>query len=189
MVDYNIFTDNSALAEAQNRGTDKHSMVYPVEFQDPQLGDYSVKNSADAVFRLGFQNFDMYSFGVISPRLKLLAKTPRITLPIVKAVDPILSIVEWQGWRVKNLETLGERSATGMDSERGVLVISIAKIDSKIKDILHDNDVIIKFNGKVINNLSDLQNATSQVDMSKLVDIVVFRNQKETTVKVLLNKD
>jgi hypothetical protein len=87
MVDYNIFTDNTALEDAQNSGTDKHSIVYPVEFQDPAHGDYKVKNTASAVFRLGFQNFDMDSFGVISPWLKRLAKTPRITLPIVKAED------------------------------------------------------------------------------------------------------
>ena len=107
MVDYNIFTDNTALEDAQNRGTDKHSIVYPVEFQDPEHGDFRVKNTASAVFRLGFQNFDMDCFGVISPWLKRLAKTPRITLPIVKAADAFSDVVEWQGWHVKNLETLG----------------------------------------------------------------------------------
>jgi hypothetical protein len=184
MVDYNIFTDSTAIYEAQNRGTDKHSMVTPVEFQDPQLGDFRIKNSSSAVFRMGFQNFDMDSFGVISPWLKRIAKTPRITLPLVKASKEVSDGIEWQGWHVKNLETLGERSATGMDTERGVLVISIVKNDSKMKDFLRENDVIVKLNGKVINNLGDLQNATSQADLSKPLEMVVFRNQKETVIIV-----
>lgn len=183
-VDYNIFTDNTALEEAQKRGTDKNSMVYPIEFVDPQLGDFRVKHSADSVFRLGFHNFDMDSFGVVSPRLKLLARTPRITLPIVNVANSVLDIVVWQGWRIKDLETLGERSATGMDSEHGVLVISIVKNDSKMKDILRDNDVILKLNGKGINNLVDLQNAINQADLSKPLEMIVFRNQKEVVLTV-----
>jgi len=186
LVDYNIFSNNKALAEAHNLGIDNHSIVYPIEFQNPVDGDFRVKNKADSVFRLGFQNFDMECFGVISPKLKSLAKKPQITMPRVKAVDSISSIVEWQGLHVKNLKTLGERSATGMDSERGVLVISI-KNDSKMNDILRSNDVIIKYNGKAINNLGDLQNATNQADLSKPLEMVVFRNQKETVVRIPMN--
>jgi hypothetical protein len=184
MVDYNIFTNPTALEEAQHLGLDKHSLVFPVEFQDPDNGDFRIKNSASAVFRLGFQNFDMDSFGVVSPELKSLAGTPRITLPKVKAINAVSGTIEWQGWNVKNLETPGERSATGMDKERGVLVISKVKNDSKMKDILRENDVIIKLNGKVIHNLVDLQNATSLTDLSNPSEMVVFRNQKATIILV-----
>jgi hypothetical protein len=31
---FNIFTNDKALAEAQNMGIDKHSIVFAVEFQD-----------------------------------------------------------------------------------------------------------------------------------------------------------
>jgi hypothetical protein len=184
MVDYNIFSNNKALDEAHNLGIDKHSIVYPVEFQNPVDGDFRIKNAASAVFRLGFQNFDMDCFGVISPKLKSIARTPGITLPSLKAIDALSNIIEWQGWNVKNLETLGERSATGMDTERGVLVISMVGNDSKMKDVLRDNDVILKFDGKIINNLSDLQKATNQADLTKPIEIVVFRNQKEIVVLV-----
>jgi hypothetical protein len=187
LVDYNIFTDDSALTDAQKRGTDKHSIIYPVEFQDPVSGDFSVKNTASSVFRLGFQNFDMDCFGVISPWLKRIAKTPRISLPIVHASDAVSDMVEWQGWLVKNLETIGERSATGMDKERGVFVISTGNSDSGMNDILHENDVILKFNRCAINNLDELNNATSQADLSKPLEMVVFRNQKETIILVPAN--
>jgi hypothetical protein len=185
LVDYNIFTNSKAIEEAHKLGIDKHSIIYLVEFHNPSDGDFRVKNSADAVFRLGFQNFDMDGFGVISPRLKNIAKTPLITLPVVKAVDALSSIIEWQGWNVKNLETLGERSATGMDTERGVYVVSMARQDNGFKGLLRENDVILKFDGKNINNLNDLQKATNQADFSKHIEILVFRNQKELVVTVL----
>lgn len=187
MVDYNIFTSNDALLEAQNRGVDKHSIVCQVEFQDAAHGNFAVKNTINPVFCIGFQNFDMDKFGVLSAELKRIAQTPRIPLPQIQAENVVANIVEWQGWRIKNLETLGERSATGMDSERGVFVVSIAKADSRLKSLLHENDAIIKFGGKVINNLDDLQNATNQADLTNPIEMVVFRNQKETLVVIPSN--
>ncbi|HEY3369499.1 MAG TPA: PDZ domain-containing protein [Prolixibacteraceae bacterium] len=181
-VDDNIFTNGKALESALNWGVDKHSIVFLAEFQDPEHGDFRVKDSGSAVFRLGFQNFCMDCFGVVSPGLKRLAKTPRITLPHVKAESATTNSIQWQGWHVKNLETPGERSATGMDTERGVYVISIDKPNCSMSNIIHQNDVILKFNGKVINNLDDLQNASMQVDPTKPLEIVVFRNQKETII-------
>ena len=184
MVDYNIFTDSTALKDDQMSGTDKHSIVSPVGFQDPERGDYWVKNNASDVFRLGFQNFNMDCFGVISQGLKRLAKTPKMTLPLAKAKNTLSNTIVWQGWLVKNLETLGERSVTGMDTERGVFVISIVQSNCRMCNILHENDVILKLNGKAISNLDDLQNATMQADLTKPLEIVVFRNQKETIINV-----
>jgi hypothetical protein len=184
IVDNNIFTNDKALEEAQVLGIDKHSIAHPVEFLDPMHGDFRVKNGASAVFCMGFHNFDMDGFGVISPGLKRIAKTPRITLPIVKVNITVSDIIEWQGLRVKNLGTLGERSATGMDSERGVYIVSIADFYSKLKDFVMANDVILKFNGRNIDKLDDLQSASKQVDVSKQIEVVVFRNQKETVVSI-----
>lgn len=184
MVDYNIFTNNRALTEAQNQGVDKNSIVCPVEFLDAENGNFAVKDTLSPVFRIGFRNFDMDNFGVVSPGLKRIAKTPKITLPQIQVDNNQASIIEWQGWNIKNLETLGERSATGMDSERGVYVHSLADSYNKLKEILRVNDVIINFDGKTINNLSDLQNAFKQADLIKPIEMIVFRNQKEVVVRI-----
>jgi Trypsin-like serine proteases, typically periplasmic, contain C-terminal PDZ domain len=184
MVDYNIFTNNAAFSFAQSQGVDKHSIVCKVEFQDAANGDFTVKNTMDPVFRIGFQNFDMDKFGVLSPGLKRIVKMPKISLPQIQTENASANIVEWQGWNIKNLETLGERSATGMDSERGVYVLSIADSYNKLKDILRVNDAIIRFDGKVINNLGDLQSAFKLADLTKQIKMVVFRNQKEILVVI-----
>jgi hypothetical protein len=187
MVDYNIFTNDKAFSEAQTIGVDKHSIVCEVEFQDAEHANFAVKNTVSQVFRIGFQNFDMESFGVVSPGLKRIAKTPKITLPQITLANNQSDIVEWQGWNIKNLETLGERSATGMDTERGVYVLSIADSYNKLKEILRVNDAILKFDGKTVNNLSDLQDAFKQADLTKQIEMVVFRNQKETTIILPIN--
>jgi hypothetical protein len=184
MVDYNIFSNDKALDEAQNLGVDKHSIVYPVEFLDPTLGDFRIKNNESAIFRLGFQNFNMDCFGVASPQLKRLAKKPELNLPIIKVGNSKSKVIEWQGLHIKNLETLGERSATGMDSERGVYVVTIIDVYSQLKDFIRANDVILKFNEKDITNLEDLLNATRQADLSKQIELIVFRNQKECVITV-----
>jgi hypothetical protein len=184
MVDNNIFTNDSALAETQKYGVDKHSIVFPVEFYNPTVGDFRLKANAIEVFRLGYQNFDMDGFGVISPKLKSIAKAPKVTLPKVKTTDMASGCIEWQGWCVKNLETMGERSATGMDYEHGVYVVSTIKEENPLKGLLKENDVILKFAGKNINNLGDLQNATNQKYVSGPKEMVIFRNQKEVVESI-----
>jgi len=184
MIDYNIFTDEIALNEARKNSTDEHSIVYPVEFQNPGNGDYRVNNNATSVFRMGFQNFDMDNFGVVSPELKRLAKTPQLSVPIVKDENTESKVIVWQGWRIKNLETLGERSATGMDSERGVYVVTLVEFDSKMRDFLQANDVILRFNRKDVNNLDDLKNAAKQINFAKPVEMVILRNQKENAITI-----
>ena len=81
------------------------------------------------------------------------------------------------GARVKNLRTLGEQSATGMDAIRGVLVMSAAP-GSAASAFLQANDVILVLNGRQVNNLGDLLKARLSV-IGKTTEIVIFRNQKQ----------
>ena len=89
-----------------------------------------------------------------------------------------------ESWRIKNLETLGERSATAMDSERRVYVVTLAEFDSKMRDFLQANDVILRFNRKDVNNLDDLKNAAKQINFAKPVEMVILRNQKENAITI-----
>ena len=186
LIDYNIFTDNAAFEAARENNTDEHSIVYPVEFENPERGDYRINLDVTPVFRMGFQNFDMDRFGVVTPRLRRLAQTPKMSIPVVSKNGDEANVIEWYGLRIKNLESLGERSATGMDSERGVYVVTIIKYDSPLRDYLQHNDVILRFAGKPVNNLDDLLQATEQADLNNPHEMVIFRHQKEETIKILL---
>jgi len=124
----------------------------------------------------------MDSFGVVSPRLKALAKKP--LLPAVIALDKIDDnpVIDFMGAKVKNLTTQGERSATGMNDTTGVLVVEVTPGSSAAK-FLQANDVIILFNNKQVNKLRDLLEARMSVIGSN-TEVVIFRNQKEIKMHI-----
>jgi Right handed beta helix region len=86
-VDYNLLyapgqTEPQPAVKLQElSGRDEHSIVADAMFVDPASGNYQVKEGSPAL-KLGFTNFPMDQFGVVSPRLKAIARTP--TLPAAK---------------------------------------------------------------------------------------------------------
>ena len=130
-----------------------------------------------AAFAVGFKNFAMDSFGVVSPRLKALAK--RVPIPAFIALGKVgdSEIIDFMGAKVKNLTTLGERSATGMDAIRGVWVVEVTA-GSAASIFIQANDVILSLNNRPVNKLRDLIEARMSVIGSR-TQLVIFRNQKE----------
>jgi hypothetical protein len=187
LVDYNIFTDSVTYKVAQGYGTDSSSIVSKVQFVNPSAGDFRISNSSTAVFRMGFQNFDMDKFGVVSERLKALAARPEIPVPLFNSDVTDVEVINWDGIQIKNLETPGERSATGMDSERGVYVVAVAAYGTHLRDYFQSNDVILGFSGKAVNNLDDLYKAIAGADLKKPQQLIIFRNQKENQVTIPAN--
>jgi S1-C subfamily serine protease len=89
------------------------------------------------------------------------------------------------GAKVKSLATLDERSATGMDDTRGVLVVEVAP-GSRAAGFFQANDVILSFNGVEVNKLGDLLEARMSV-IGSGTEILICRNQKEMKMHVELN--
>ncbi|MEP7093005.1 MAG: right-handed parallel beta-helix repeat-containing protein [Flavobacterium sp.] len=175
-TDYNVFPDAASLKEAQDRGTDKHSVYGGLDFVNPKEGDFRLKEGSIA-FTVGFKNFNMNIFGVVSPRLKALSK--KVTIPAVMTLnnEEANEIIDFMGAKVKNLTTLGEQSATGMGEVRGVLVMEVAA-QSVASRFLQANDVILAYNSRKTNNLNHLLEAQKSVIGDK-TEIIIFRNQKE----------
>jgi hypothetical protein len=183
LIDCNIFSDSLSLLTAQKHDTDRHSIVTDIRFVNPSAGDFRVDNDCTEVFRAGFRNFSMDRFGVESPQLKAIAETPEFPVPVTISDHSGTETVNWGTIKIKNLETIGERSATGMDSERGVYIVSSDGTDT-FGGYFKSNDVITGFAGKQVNNLNDLQNAINSTDTSKPQNIIIFRNQKEITITI-----
>jgi len=175
-VDYNAFPDSASLAEAKFRGTDNHSVFGPVTFENPEKGDFRVKEGA-AAFSVGFKNFAIDSFGVVSARLKAIAKKP--LFPAVSHIQQKDKdeTIDFMGARLKNLSTLGEQSATGMYAIQGVLVVSVAR-GSAASEFLQPNDVILALNRMLANNIKELQEIHVAI-VGKNAEILIFRNQKQ----------
>ena len=94
----------------------------------------------------------MEGFGVASKRLKALAQAPRISLP--GKVEPNEAAKARKlvvlGANYKKLSTQAELSATGMDSLRGVLLLSVPKSSQMGRYGFENDDVVLKIDGKKI---------------------------------------
>lgn len=183
-IDYNFFADKASLEKSQKAGTDKHSIFGNPEFLNPLIGDYRVKNTSKAL-TVGFKNFATDKFGVTSTALKKIAK--KAPIPVLKGIEGVNSSesIEWFGLKIKNLETLGERSATGMPEETGILILSV-HAGSPFASVLKANDVILAFKQKTTNKVADLVAEQQQNKSDKIVEITIFRNQN--TQKITLDK-
>ncbi len=178
-VDYNVFPDEIALKKAQENGTDKHSVAGDPEYMDPQKGDFRVKDGSIA-HSIGFKNFDMDQFGVVSPELKTLAKPAPIP-ELVQLGGKDEDIQEVLGIKVKNITTLGERSAAGLSNESGIWIVEVSP-GSTANGILRTNDVILQINSGKVRNVRELKEAI--IRGRNIVSVTFSRNQKEETVKV-----
>ena len=178
-VDYNLFPDKLALIKAQNNGTDSHSVFGNPKFVDPKLGDYRVADDSP-VLKIGFKNFSMDNFGVINTSLKSIAKTPEIPL-IWSVLDKQNSksiSLNWLGIEIKNIETLAERSASGLNKTAGILILSIDAKGVLGSSMLQIGDVIIGGEGKEVNEISDLMKIFQEHNWKGILNLKIIRNQK-----------
>lgn len=180
-VNHNLFPDSASLALAKRNNTDLNSVAGDPLFIDPVNGNFQVADRSPAL-EVGFMNFDMDNFGVVTPKLKRLAKKVRLPAPLALKEQMTDEISVFMGLKIKNLTTLGERSATGMSSQRGVLITEVPE-NSPLAGRFRPNDVIIAFNGKDVTRVSDLTRLQSQEKLNH-IEVRIFRNQKEQTINI-----
>jgi len=78
-IDFNLFTNQEDLLQAQAHGVDQNSAYGDPLFKNPSKLDYSVGSKSPA-FDLGFRNFSMVNFGVKKDEFKRIAKRPSPSL-------------------------------------------------------------------------------------------------------------
>lgn len=183
-VDYNLFPDQKALLQAQAAGTDQHSLYGDPQFIDAEKGDYRLKSTSLAL-KLGFKNFSTTQFGVTSTGLKALLRPVKLPVIVSEMKTEGPQYYDFLGAKVKNLNTLGERSATGMDTETGLLVLEVPK-ESLLHGILQANDVLLNCNGKQIENWKDLATVQSDFQLLQKVPLIIFRNQMQKHLEIPL---
>jgi hypothetical protein len=184
-VNHNLFPDSLSLAKARFNKTDQSSIFGNPMFIDPATGNYQVAEYSPALL-LGFVNFEMDQFGVVSPVLKSLSKKVVLPQPVNITSGAVNEVVEFMGIKIKNLSSLAERSATGMSSETGILIIEIPE-RTPFSGRLLPNDVITGYNGQPIGKISELFELRKKNSNVKTFVISIFRNQKEQIIKIVLN--
>jgi hypothetical protein len=184
-VDYNFFPDSVSLRRAQKNGTDKNSLSGDPLFVNPATGDYRVSGNSPAL-QVGFKNFPMDSFGVQEPKLKAMARMPQLPPYEPAEVESEAVVHEWLGATLKSLSTEGERSATGMDAVRGILVVGVAAHSALKKVGILPDDVILKCNSQNTDTWTDLNARITALQSGDSVKLIVFSNQRSRTVTFAL---
>ncbi|MCX7009062.1 MAG: PDZ domain-containing protein, partial [Kiritimatiellaeota bacterium] len=194
-IDFNLVHQTGAAAQPaallqQSSGRDAHSLIADALFVDSAKGDYRVKDGSPAL-KLGFQNFPMDQFGVQSPKLKALARTPE--LPVVGEMKEEKSKRDgkpalWLGAKIKNVIGLGEVSAAGLPGEVGVALLEVPAGSAAAKAGLKERDVILKCAGRsadTVKQLLRVWNAAAKGDKLKLE---IWRDQKAATLDIIANE-
>ena len=182
-VDYNLFPDQKALDVAKANRTDAHSLAGDPLFENPGTGDYEVKAGSPA-FKLGYSNFPMNEFGVVSPDLK--SKSAQVPLPAINTASSKEAVnnITWLGAKLRNVNGLGDRSAYGLPDEAGVIIEEITAGSVVSKSPLKKGDVVRKMNKKNAANIQDLTNIYQEINWTGHSEIEVYRDQKLIIVDV-----
>ncbi|WP_215714216.1 PDZ domain-containing protein [Akkermansia glycaniphila] len=169
----------AGLQEQSKR--DQDSIAGDAMFMAPELGDYRLRKGSPAL-QFGFKDFPA-SFGVVSPRLKALAKSPVFPeyKPVVVKKDPNAMQVEPLGVTCRNIRGMGDVSAYGLPGESGVLVLATDSWASFYREGGRADDVIVSVDGKDVRDVNALLSALSG---RKSVKLVLIRNQAEKVVSV-----
>jgi hypothetical protein len=190
-IDFNLFPTVDALEHARARGTDAHSVAGSARFIDPQLANFAVAADSPAL-SIGFRNFSMDDFGVVSPRLKARAQRPRMPAPFVDKESGLEVPRELLGMTIKSIETLGEQSATGLPTVQGVLVLTVAQDSPADRAGLQSGDVILRIvddqygNSDPTDTAAELVAANAGRRWRGEVVFEIWRQQRKSTAKVHL---
>ena len=93
----------------------------------------------------------------------------------------------WLGVRIQYV-TKEIADAEKLNKPRGALVQSVADGSPSEKGGIKAGDIILEFDGKLINEMKELPLIVAQTEVGKTVDVKVWRNQREVIKKIKLGR-
>ncbi len=95
-----------------------------------------------------------------------------------------------RGWLGVRIQPVTDEIAEslGMDEAKGALVAGVIRGGPVDDGSILAGDVILKFDGRDVENVRDLPRVVAESPVGKAVDVVVIRKGKEETVKVTLGR-
>ena len=108
-----------------------------------------------------------------------------------KVIDQLIKFGETKrGWLGVRIQIVDKDIAESLklDRARGALVASVAKGSPSEKGGIKDGDVILEFDGKLINEMKELPKIVAETEVGKKVKVKLWRNQKELTKEIILGR-
>ena len=93
----------------------------------------------------------------------------------------------WLGVRIQ-VVTKEIADVEKLDKPRGALVASVAENSPSDKAGIKAGDIILEFNGVLINEMKELPKIVAQTEVGKTINVKVWRNEKELSKKVKLGR-
>ena len=188
-MDHNLLPDADALRQSHDLGLDAHGLAGDPCFVDAPAGDFRVSDASPAL-KLGFENFPMNRFRRAQAAVAgdgPDARDPHVAGPRHATASGEVRTWPFLGAKVRPLQGLSDRSATGMDRDRGVLLLDVPA-DSVAHALGFDtNDVILELNGRVTDRPEDLQAAYLEADTDP-TPVRLSRDQQEQVIHVAADR-
>ncbi len=106
-------------------------------------------------------------------------------------VDQLIKFGEtkrgWLGVRIQFV-TNEIAEAEKLDKPRGAFVVSVAEGSPSDKGGIKDGDIILEFDGKLINEMKELPLIVAQTEVGKTVEVKIWRSQREVIKKIKLGR-
>ena len=93
----------------------------------------------------------------------------------------------WLGVRIQDV-TKEIAEVEQLDSPRGALVASVAENSPSDKAGVKAGDIILEFDGQMIEQMKELPIIVAKTEVGKKVDVKIWRNKKEITKQIVLGR-
>ena len=108
-----------------------------------------------------------------------------------KVINQLIEFGETKrGWLGVRIQTVSKEIADveKLDRPRGALVSSVADNSPSEKAGIKAGDIILEFDGILINEMSELPKIVAETEVGKKVKLKVWRNKREITKNIILDK-
>ena len=108
-----------------------------------------------------------------------------------KVINQLIEFGETKrGWLGVRIQTVSKEIAEmeKLDKSRGALVASVADNSPSYKGGIKPGDIILEFDGKLINEMSALPKIVAETDVGKKVKVKIWRNKREITKEIILGR-
>ena len=108
-----------------------------------------------------------------------------------KVIEQLIKFGETKrGWLGVRIQTVSKEIADAekLDRPRGALVASVAENSPSDKAGIKAGDIILEFDGKLINTMNELPRIVAETDVGKKVNVKVWRNKREINREIILGR-
>ena len=108
-----------------------------------------------------------------------------------KVINQLIEFGETKrGWLGVRIQVVTQEIADveKLDKPRGALVASVAENSPSDKAGIKAGDIILEFNGVLINEMKELPKIVAQTEVGKNVEVKVWRNGREVSKKIKLGR-